>query len=104
MAGPWEKYQSTPAATSPSDGPWTKYQQLQGTQSPSQTGGDIVSAAEQRFGLPAGLLSAVISKESSGNSKAISPKGAIGLGQVMPDTARDMGYDPDELKRNPALQ
>ncbi|HHK8231264.1 TPA: lytic transglycosylase domain-containing protein [Serratia marcescens] len=104
MAGPWEKYQSTPAATSPSEGPWAKYQQPQAEQSPPQTGGDVVSDAEQRFGIPAGLLSAVISKESSGNSKAISPKGAIGLGQVMPDTARGMGYDPDELKRNPALQ
>ncbi|WP_164099630.1 lytic transglycosylase domain-containing protein [Serratia marcescens] len=103
MAGPWEKYQSTPATTSPSEGPWAKYQQ-QAEQSPPQTGGDIVSAAEQRFGLPVGLLSAVISKESSGNPKAISPKGAIGLGQVMPDTARGMGYDPEELKRSPALQ
>lgn len=104
MAGPWEKYQSTPTETLPSEGPWAKYQQLQIEQSPPQTGGDIVSATEQRFGLPAGLLGAVISKESSGNSKAISPKGAIGLGQVMPDTARGMGYDPEELKRNPALQ
>ncbi|MGQ5792146.1 lytic transglycosylase domain-containing protein [Serratia sp. IR-2025] len=104
MAGPWEKYQSTPAAEQPSEGPWTKYQQSKAEQSPPQTGGDIVSAAEQRFGLPAGLLSAVISKESSGNSKAISPKGAIGLGQVMPDTARGMGYDPEELKHNPVLQ
>lgn len=104
MAGPWENYQSTPADTQPSEGPWTKYQQPQAEQSPPQTGGDVVSDAEQRFGIPAGLLSAVISKESSGNSKAISPKGAIGLGQVMPDTARGMGYDPEELKRNPALQ
>lgn len=103
MAGPWEKYQSTPADT-PSEGPWTKYQQAQAEQSPPQQGGDIVSAAEQRFGIPAGLLSAVISKESSGNSGAISGKGAIGLAQVMPNTARGMGYDPEELKRNPALQ
>ncbi|MBH2996310.1 lytic transglycosylase domain-containing protein [Serratia marcescens] len=103
MAGPWEKYKSASVDTSPSEGPWSKYQQ-QAEQSPPQTGGDIVSAAEQRFGLPTGLLSAVISKESSGNSKAISPKGAIGLGQVMPDTARGMGYDPEELKRNPAMQ
>ncbi|MFO6493663.1 lytic transglycosylase domain-containing protein [Hafnia alvei] len=104
MAGPWEKYQSTPAVTPPSEGPWTKYQQPQAEQSPPQQGGDIVSAAEQRFGLPAGLLSAVINKESSGNSGTISAKGAIGLAQVMPATARDMGYDPEELKRNPALQ
>ncbi|HGF0146271.1 TPA: transglycosylase SLT domain-containing protein [Klebsiella variicola] len=103
MAGPWEKYQSTPAVEQPSDGPWARYQQ-QPEQSPPQTGGDIVSANEQRFGLPAGLLGAVISKESSGNADAISKKGAIGLVQVMPNTARGMGYDPEELKRNPALQ
>lgn len=104
MAGPWEKYQSTSVAAPPSEGPWAQYPPPQAEQSPPQQGGDIVSAAEQRFGIPAGLLSAVISKESSGNSGAISGKGAIGLAQVMPDTARGMGYDPEELKRNPALQ
>lgn len=103
MAGPWEKYQSTPSVEPSSEGPWTRYQQ-QTEQSPPQAGGDIVSANEQRFGLPSGLLGAVISKESSGNADAISKKGAIGLAQVMPNTARGMGYDPDELKRNPALQ
>lgn len=103
MAGPWDKYQSTPTVEQASEGPWARYQQ-QPEQSPSQTGGDIVSANEQRFGLPAGLLGAVISKESSGNADAISKKGAIGLAQVMPNTARGMGYDPEELKRNPALQ
>ncbi|MGQ5834447.1 lytic transglycosylase domain-containing protein [Serratia sp. IR-2025] len=102
MAGPWEKYQNAAPAESPSDGPWTKYQQLQ--QSPPQQGGDVVSDAEQRFGIPAGLLGAVISKESSGNANAMSGKGAIGLTQVMPNTARGMGYDPEELKRNPAMQ
>lgn len=102
MAGPWEKYQNAAPAESPSDGPWTKYQQPQ--QSPPQQGGDIVSDAEQRFGIPAGLLGAVISKESSGNANAMSGKGAIGLTQVMPNTARGMGYDPEELKRNPAMQ
>lgn len=102
MAGPWEKYQNAAPAESPSDGPWTKYQQPQ--QSPPQQGGDVVSDAEQRFGIPAGLLGAVISKESSGNANAMSGKGAIGLTQVMPNTARGMGYDPEELKRNPAMQ
>ncbi|HGE8334275.1 TPA: lytic transglycosylase domain-containing protein [Serratia marcescens] len=102
MAGPWEKYQNAAPAESPSDGPWTKYQQPQ--QSPQQQGGDVVSDAEQRFGIPAGLLGAVISKESSGNANAMSGKGAIGLTQVMPNTARGMGYDPEELKRNPAMQ
>ncbi|MER7435762.1 MULTISPECIES: lytic transglycosylase domain-containing protein [Bacteria] len=102
MAGPWEKYQNAATAESTSDGPWTKYQQPQ--QSPPQQGGDVVSDAEQRFGIPVGLLGAVISKESSGNANAMSGKGAIGLTQVMPNTARGMGYDPEELKRNPAMQ
>lgn len=100
MAGPWENYQSSsqPAATS---GPWEKYQ---GQQSAPQQGADIVSEAEQKYGIPSGLLSAVISKESSGNPNAVSPKGAIGLGQVMPDTAKGMGYDPEQLKRDPNMQ
>ncbi|MEQ8653872.1 MAG: transglycosylase SLT domain-containing protein [Kiloniellales bacterium] len=35
-----------------------------------------------------GLFSAVVSQESGGDASAISPKGAVGLAQVMPDTAR----------------
>ena len=34
----------------------------------------------------------------------MSGKGAIGLTQVMPNTARGMGYDPEELKHNPAMR
>lgn len=105
MAGPWEKYQSSDtAAPSASDGPWAKYQQSPQQAAAPEQPGDYVSAMEQRFGLPAGLLGAVISKESGGDASAISPKGAIGKGQVMPATARGMGYDPEEMKRNPQMQ
>lgn len=44
------------------------------------------------------LFRALIEAESSYNPMAVSPKGAYGLGQLMPNTARSLGVDP----RNPA--
>lgn len=64
----------------------------------------IMEDAGQRWGIPQGLMSALMSKESSGNAGAVSSKGAIGLGQVMPATAQGMGYNVDELRNNPAMQ
>ncbi len=50
-----------------------------------------VYAAEVRYGLPAGLLDALIWTESRYNPIAVSSAGAAGLGQLMPGTARDLG-------------
>ena len=59
---------------------------------------ELVAAAATDNQLPAALLHAVIQAESSYNASAVSPKGAGGLMQLMPDTAREMGvgnvYDP----------
>lgn len=49
----------------------------------------IVSAAK-RFNLPPEVLRGVISIESSGDARAVSPKGAQGLMQVMPGTYDDL--------------
>jgi hypothetical protein len=49
---------------------------------------------------PASIVKAVIQVESNGNPKAVSSKGASGLMQLMPGTARDMGvkdrFDPQQ--------
>jgi hypothetical protein len=41
-----------------------------------------------------------IEVESAYNPGALSPVGAIGLGQLMPDTARVLGVDPHDMSQN----
>lgn len=48
--------------------------------------GDHIAEAAQRFELPAAWILAVMRVESDGDPRATSPKGAIGLMQIMPET------------------
>lgn len=48
--------------------------------------GDHIAEAAQRFELPATWIRAVMRAESDGDPRATSPKGAIGLMQIMPET------------------
>jgi soluble lytic murein transglycosylase-like protein len=61
---------------------------------------DIVMAHAQRHSLRPELVRAVIQVESGYNPRATSPKGAMGLMQLMPATARALGvrdpYDPED--------
>ncbi len=43
-----------------------------------------VAEAERRFGVPAAWIEAVLRAESAGDPAAVSPKGAMGLMQIMP--------------------
>ncbi len=57
-----------------------------------------VRAAAARFAVDPALLHAVIEAESRYNPKAVSGKGAIGLMQVMPETARRYGVRAHDLR------
>jgi len=53
----------------------------------------LVDAAARRHGLNQALIDAVITAESGYNPDALSTAGAIGLMQLMPETARAFGVD-----------
>jgi len=55
----------------------------------------LLKDAARRYKLDYELLQALVATESGFDSAAVSPKGAIGLMQVMPDTARRFGVDSD---------
>lgn len=67
----------------------------------------IVSEVARELEVPVHLLHAVISVESGYDAKAVSRKGAQGLMQLMPETARRFGvadpFDPRENVRGGAL-
>ncbi|MFX0012486.1 MAG: lytic transglycosylase domain-containing protein [Candidatus Hermodarchaeota archaeon] len=60
----------------------------------------IISSMSEKYKVESSLVYAVIEVESNWNYKAISKKGAIGLMQLMPSTAKDMNvdnlFDPEE--------
>jgi soluble lytic murein transglycosylase-like protein len=63
--------------------------------------GPLAARAEVRYRLPRGLLAGIIQVESGGKPHRISSAGAMGLGQLMPDTARRLGVgDPFDTVTN----
>jgi Transglycosylase SLT domain len=66
----------------------------------------FVAEASQRFGIPASWIRAVMRAESFDDVRAISPKGAMGLMQIMPGTWAELreryhlGADPYDAHDN----
>ncbi len=56
--------------------------------------GKEIQSASEKYGLDPALVAAVIEQESGGNPDVQSSAGAIGLMQLMPNTARGLKVDP----------
>jgi len=61
---------------------------------------DSARAAAAKHGIDERVFLRLIRQESAGDTAAVSKKGAIGLGQLMPDTARELGVDPTNPLEN----
>jgi soluble lytic murein transglycosylase-like protein len=60
----------------------------------------LADAAADRYGLPRQLVRSVMAAESAFQPQAVSPKGAIGLMQLMPSTAQALGANPYDPSQN----
>ncbi len=61
---------------------------------------DMARAAARRHGIPEDLFLRLVKQESGWNPNARSHKGAIGLAQLMPATARSLGVNPRDPRQN----
>jgi soluble lytic murein transglycosylase-like protein len=60
----------------------------------------LADEAAKHNNLPEALIRSIMHAESGFQPQAISPKGAIGLMQLMPDTAQQLHVDPNDPKQN----
>jgi soluble lytic murein transglycosylase-like protein len=61
---------------------------------------ELADAAADKYGLPRLLVRSVMAAESGNRPDAMSPKGAVGLMQLMPQTAAELGADPHDPAQN----
>ncbi len=61
---------------------------------------ELARAAARRHGIPEDLFLRLVTQESGWNPGAVSHAGAIGLAQLMPDTASLLGVDANDPTQN----
>jgi soluble lytic murein transglycosylase-like protein len=61
---------------------------------------ELVTRAANHAGLPPAIVHSVARAESAYRPDAVSPKGAIGLMQLMPQTAATLNADPKDPEQN----
>lgn len=60
----------------------------------------MIHTAAQKYGVDPKLVSAVAEVESGGHQDAVSSTGAVGVMQLMPETAAGLGVDPYRMESN----
>ncbi|NKX45802.1 lytic transglycosylase domain-containing protein [Roseicyclus persicicus] len=61
---------------------------------------EVAREAARRHGIPEDLFLRLVQQESGWNTEAVSHRGAIGLAQLMPETAELLGVDPHDPTAN----
>jgi soluble lytic murein transglycosylase-like protein len=84
-----------PAVTAPTPAPQPT------APSPSELSpAELADRAADKYGLPRWLVRSVMKNESGFSPHVVSPKGAIGLMQLMPGTAQTLGANPADPAQN----
>jgi soluble lytic murein transglycosylase-like protein len=61
---------------------------------------DVIHAAAHKHQISSALVKSIIAAESGFSPQVVSSKGAVGLMQLMPQTARELGADPTVPEQN----
>ncbi len=67
---------------------------------PAPTPWELADAAADKYGVRRDVVRSVMAAESAFQPRAVSPKGAVGLMQLMPSTAQELGADPQDPVQN----
>lgn len=89
-------FSATLASLSPSPEPNLSLAEPQTNATVTQS----IAEASQNTGLSANLLRAVATAESNLDPNAVSSAGALGVMQLMPSTAAELGVNPDNVQQN----
>jgi soluble lytic murein transglycosylase-like protein len=67
---------------------------------PKFTMNEVIRAMARKHGIKPAFVKSIIAAESGFNPTVVSPKGAIGLMQLMPATAKELDSDPNIPEQN----